>query len=120
MALVGEADKSLKAIDRVLADTRLCAHQKSCPEMKLSLGLCQQRKAAVTTEQRLRLSRAWRSGISTQGPGADPSAICWQCVCKHGQLLHAMTDDRERPSPAMLFLSRNEATNASYHRVRVE
>ena len=31
-----------------------------------------------------------------------------------------MTDDRERPSPAMLFLSRNEATNASYHRVRVK
>ena len=42
--MVGEADKSLKAIDRVLEDTRLCAHQKSCPEMKLSLGLCQQRK----------------------------------------------------------------------------
>jgi len=52
LALVGEADKSLKAIDRILADTRLCAHQKACPDMKLSLGLCQQRKAAVTTEQK--------------------------------------------------------------------
>ena len=100
---VEEAEKSLKAIDRVLADVQLRMDQEIMAGKENSLqDFVSNVKAADTAEQKASPElgvEGWRFYSRNRSRSiCNLLAVCLQANC---QVLQAMTDDRERTTPAM-------------------